>query len=112
MIKTLLSAVGNHDPLGNDGIGGNKGAVFKEQSRILYHISSGAPQIQPAFRGFVSADRLKANVYQAVEPRFLGGNAARMRLVECNYMEDNNQIQRARHYFQRYNFDASASEAI
>ncbi len=80
------------------------------QVEYMVAISSGTPQIQAAFLVLINNNRIKARAYQVVDPRFIAPGERRLRLVETHFMEEANQIYRAREYFKKNNFEAAGNE--
>lgn len=82
------------------------------QSEVQYFIaiSSGTPQIQSAFLVLVNSNRIKAKVYQTISPSFVNTGEPRTRLVETHFLEEENQIVRARRFFQNVNYEIAADE--
>ncbi|MDF9408703.1 RNA repair transcriptional activator RtcR family protein [Pelotomaculum isophthalicicum JI] len=82
------------------------------QSDVKYFlaISSGTPQIQSAFLVLVNSNRIKAEVYQTINPAFLREGEKHTRLVETHFLEEENQIVRARRFFRNINYEVSSDE--
>jgi len=81
-------------------------------SEVQYNIaiSSATPQIQSAFLVLVNSNRIKAQVYQTIAPRFIEEDGKRTRLVDTHFLEEENQIVRARRFFQNFNYLEASNE--
>ncbi len=75
-------------------------------------ITSGTPQLQSAFLVLLGSNRLKAKAYQVVDLRYLEPGENRVRLVETHFMEESNQINRARKFFNKNNFESAGAELL
>ncbi len=84
------------------------------QSDVQYFlaISSGTPQIQSAFLVLVNSNRIKAEVYQIINPTFIRTGEKRARLVETHFLEEENQIVRARRFFRSINYEIASDELL
>jgi len=83
-----------------------------EKSKVSYYvaISSGTPQIHSSFLILVNSNSIKAEVYQTINSKFLQEGQKRTRLVETHFLEEENQIVRARKFFDSINYAESADE--
>lgn len=81
-------------------------------SKADYHlnISSGTPQMQACWLLLVNGGRLKARVWQVIAPQWLEIPEARCRLVEMEFVEEQNRISRAQNFFSDYYFRAAQDE--
>ena len=84
------------------------------ESKVQYYIaiSSGTPQMQSAFLVLVSSNRIKAEVYQTINPVFLSKDDKRTRPIEIHFLEEENQIVRARSFFKNINYEESCNELL
>jgi len=84
------------------------------QSKVQYYIalSSGTPQIQSAFLVLVNSNKLRAEVYQTINPDFTKEGERRTRLVETHFLEEENQIVRARSFFRNINYEEACKQLI
>ncbi|MDY6827150.1 MAG: RNA repair transcriptional activator RtcR family protein [Bacillota bacterium] len=87
-----------------------KNQYSKSETEYYISVSSGTPQIQAAFLVLVSSNRIKAKTYQVINPQFIKNEQSRLREVDTHFLEESNQIRRAKEYFSCINFDASANE--
>jgi hypothetical protein len=86
-------------------------AMYK-QSQVEYcvAISSGTPQIQASFLILVSSQRLNARVYQARDPHYVEEGQERVREIDIQFIEEENQINRARIFYNKNYFSSAADE--
>ncbi|MBT9173026.1 MAG: hypothetical protein DDT21_01416 [Syntrophomonadaceae bacterium] len=95
------------------GISSIQKQVQKEYGKNAeYHVnlSSGTPQMQVCWLLLVNAGRLKAKVWQVVAPEWQENSEARCRAVETEFVEEQNKISRAQHFFADYYFKAAQDE--
>lgn len=87
--------------------------VYK-QSRVEYcvNVSSATPQIQASFLIMVSSQRLNARVYQARDPRYAEAGQERIREIDIQFIEEENQINRARIFYAKNYFSSAAGEMV
>jgi len=85
--------------------------IYK-QSQVEYYInvSSATPQIQASFLILVSTQRLNAVVYQARDPRYVEAGQERVREIDIQFIEEENQINRARIFYEKNYFSSAADE--
>jgi hypothetical protein len=88
--------------------------TYYARSQVEYciSISSGTSQIQAAFLALVNSNRIKADVFQIVDPKFLETGEKRVRQVETHFLEEENQIVRAKKYFNRVNYFEAKEELL
>lgn len=84
------------------------------QSEVEYLIvlSSGTPQMQASFLVLINSNIIKAKIYQVIAPKYLNEGDSRTRSVQTHFLEEENQINRARKYFHSYNFMAASNELV
>lgn len=87
-----------------------KKSYAKSDVKYYLAISSGTPQIQSAFLVLVNSNRIKVEVYQTINPVFLEEGEKRTRPVDIHFLEEENQIIRARRFFKNVNFEESSNE--
>lgn len=85
---------------------------FYKQSQVEYYInvSSATPQIQASFLILVSSQRLNAVIYQARDPRYVEAGQERVREIDIQFLEEENQINRARIFYNKNYFSSAADE--
>jgi hypothetical protein len=89
-----------------------KNNYARSQVDYCIAISSGTSQIQAAFLVLVNSNRIKADVFQIIDPKFLEPGEKRVRKVETHFLEEENQIVRAKKYFSRVNYFESKEELL
>jgi hypothetical protein len=78
----------------------------------LLSISSGTSQIQASFLIMISSQRLNARVFQVRDPRFVDAGQEHIREVDVNFIEEENLINRAGIFFNKYQFASAADELL
>jgi hypothetical protein len=83
-----------------------------EKSQVEYQVavSSGTPQIYASFLALINSNRLRAKAYQVINPLFTKPDEPRVRLVETQFLEEENQIARARRFFEALSFNDCSAE--
>ena len=81
-------------------------------TEYVVSITSGTPQLQSAFLVLLGSNRLRAKAYQVVDPRYLEPGEDRVRLVDTHFMEESNQINRARKFFNKNSFESAGAELL
>ncbi|MEW5920391.1 MAG: RNA repair transcriptional activator RtcR family protein [Bacillota bacterium] len=120
-IKVLLYPLGLPDPtdyrqvlhLMEQMVGSVRQQAQKELGlKVEYHIniSSGTPQMQACWLLLVNGGRLKAKVWQVIAPQWQKGPEARCRVVETEFVEEQNKISRVQNFFANYYFKAAQDE--
>lgn len=81
-------------------------------SKVEYHIniSSGTPQMQACWLLLINGGRLKAKVWQVIAPQWQEGTEIRCRVVETEFVEEQNKISRAQNFFISCYFKAAQDE--
>lgn len=87
-----------------------KDVYKKSQSEYHINVSSATPQIQASFLILVSSQRLNAKVYQARDPRYVEAGQEHVREIDIQFIEEENQINRARIYYEKNYFSSAADE--
>lgn len=79
------------------------------QQAFGYHInlSSGTPQMQTCWLLLINGGRIKARVWQVRDPKW---NTDRCRLIETEFIEEQNKMSRAQRFFHSYLFKAAQDE--
>lgn len=85
-----------------------------ESSKAEYYInvSSATAQIQASFLILVSTQRISAKVYQARDPKYVMEGQERVKEIDIQFLEEENQIRRARIFSKKYYFSSAADELI
>jgi hypothetical protein len=85
---------------------------YYQQSQTDYYIniSSSTPQIQASFLILVSSQKINADVYQAIDPRYVEAGQERVRKIDVQFIEEENQITRAKIFYDKYYFASAADE--
>lgn len=73
-------------------------------------ISSATPQIQASFLLLVSSQRLNARLYQARDPHYVQAGQERVREIDVQFIEEENQINRSKIFYSKYYFSSAADE--
>lgn len=74
-----------------------------------YHvnISSGTPQMQTCWLLLINGSRIKARAWQIKDPKW---GSDRCRVIETEFIEEQNKISRAQSFFESYMFKAAQDE--
>lgn len=85
-----------------------------KQSQVEYYvsISSGTPQIQASFLILISSQRLNAKVFQAKDPRFVEAGQEQVREIDVQFVEEENQINRTKAFYEKYQFSSAMDEML
>jgi len=82
----------------------------KSDVEYLLNVSSSTPQIQASFLILVSSQRLNAKVYQVRDPKYVEAGQEHIREVDVQFIEEENQINRARIFYQKLQFSSASDE--
>jgi hypothetical protein len=87
--------------------------IYKN-SQVQYYlnVSSATPQIQASFLIMVSNQRLNASVYQARDPYYVEAGQERVREIDVQFIEEENQINRAKIFYSKNYFSSAADELL
>ncbi|MGI6450493.1 MAG: hypothetical protein ACOX3R_09405 [Desulfitobacteriia bacterium] len=79
---------------------------------FIISVSSGTSQMQNSFLVLVNSNLIKAELYQVIDPQFLKEGEPRTRAIHTHFLEEENQINRARRYYKNYYFKVAADELL